>query len=137
MKSLISKNCVAIPVRKWNMSNTRYYKWTHRKLGKIRAPDGIQTHDPPWIYYRCSNPWAIGDSMVSKGEMWEFDSSCITQPQSQIATDSIAHNCIVQSHWSIIPVGSFVILHVKHENLVSKKVKITSIKSAQTWCYEG
>ena len=29
--------------------------------------------------------------MVSKGEMWVFDSSCITQPQSQISTDSIAH----------------------------------------------
>ena len=26
--------------------------------------------------------------MVGKGEMWIFDSSCITQPQSQIATDS-------------------------------------------------
>ena len=25
--------------------------------------------------------------MVSKGEMWVFDSSCITQPQNQIATD--------------------------------------------------
>ena len=25
--------------------------------------------------------------MVSKGEMWVFDSSCITQPQSQISTD--------------------------------------------------
>ena len=25
--------------------------------------------------------------MVSKGEMWVFDSSCITQPQSQITTD--------------------------------------------------
>ena len=29
---------------------------------KIRAPDGISTHDP-----------ATGDSMVSKGEMWVFD----------------------------------------------------------------
>ena len=29
--------------------------------------------------------------MVSKGEMWVFDSSCITQPQSQIETDSITH----------------------------------------------
>ena len=25
--------------------------------------------------------------MVSKVEMWVFDTSCITQPQSQIATD--------------------------------------------------
>ena len=33
--------------------------------------------------------------MVSKGEMWVFDSSCITQSQSQIETDSIAHNCTV------------------------------------------
>ena len=32
--------------------------------------------------------------MVSKGEMWVFDSSCITQPQSQISTDSIPHNCL-------------------------------------------
>ena len=29
--------------------------------------------------------------MVSKGKMWVFDSSRITQPQSQISTDSIAH----------------------------------------------
>ena len=27
--------------------------------------------------------------MVSMGEMWVFDSSCITQPQSQISTDSV------------------------------------------------
>ena len=33
--------------------------------------------------------------MVSEGEMWVFNSSCITQPQSQISTDSIAHNCYV------------------------------------------
>ena len=32
--------------------------------------------------------------MVSKGEMWVFDSSCIAQLRSQITTDSIAHNCI-------------------------------------------
>ena len=32
--------------------------------------------------------------MVSKGEMWVFNSSCITQLQNQITTDSIAHNCI-------------------------------------------
>ena len=38
-----------------------------------------------------------GDSMVSKGEMWVFDSSSITQLQSQITTDSIVHNCIAQS----------------------------------------
>ena len=33
--------------------------------------------------------------MVSKGEMWVFDSSCITQPQSQIATESKAQ---IESH---------------------------------------
>ena len=38
--------------------------------------------------------------MVSKGEMWEFDSSCITQPQSQIATDSKAHNFNVTARCS-------------------------------------
>ena len=27
--------------------------------------------------------------MLSKGEMWVFDSSCITQPQSQISTDAL------------------------------------------------
>ena len=35
--------------------------------------------------------------MASKGEMWVFASSCITQLQSQMTTDSIAHNCIAQS----------------------------------------
>ena len=33
--------------------------------------------------------------MKSKGEMWVFDSSCITKLQIQIMTDSIAHYCIV------------------------------------------
>ena len=33
---------------------------------------------------------------MSKGEMWVFDPSCITQLQSQITTDSIAQNCIAQ-----------------------------------------
>ena len=54
----------------------------------------------PCIYYGWSNHWASGDFMVRKGEMWVFESSCITQPQSQLATDSIAHNCIAQSHWN-------------------------------------
>ena len=30
----------------------------------------------------CSTHWATGDSVVSKGEMWVFDLSCITQLQS-------------------------------------------------------
>ena len=46
---------------------------------------------------RYSNRWATGDSVASKGEMWVFDSSCITQLQSQTATDSLADNCITQS----------------------------------------
>ena len=33
------------------------------------------------------------ETQVSKGEMWVFDWSCITQLQSQITTDNIAHNC--------------------------------------------
>ena len=49
----------------------------------------------------CSNHSATGDSVTSKGEMWVFDSSCITQLQSEITTDSIAHNCITQSPLSI------------------------------------
>ena len=44
--------------------------------------------------------------MVSKGEMWVFDSSCITQPQSQISTDS--SNPIWGSDFSEFPVGSIV-----------------------------
>ena len=35
----------------------------------------------------CSNHSATGDSMASKGEMWVFDSRCITQLHSQM-TDS-------------------------------------------------
>ena len=37
----------------------------------------------------CSNHQATGDSVVSKSEMWVFDSNCIVQLQSQIKTDSI------------------------------------------------
>ena len=29
--------------------------------------------------------------------MWAFESICITQPQSQVTIDGIAHNCIAQS----------------------------------------
>ena len=39
--------------------------------------------------------------MASKGEMWVFDSSCIMQLQSEITTDSIAYNWIMQSPLSI------------------------------------
>ena len=56
---------------------------THWKLGKIRAKMGFELttlHD----LVGSSNHWATGDSIVSKGEMWVFDSSCITQLQSQI-----------------------------------------------------
>ena len=31
-----------------NTLNVRYYNWTHWELGKIQAPDGIPTHNPPW-----------------------------------------------------------------------------------------
>lgn len=44
---------------------------------------------------------ATGGCMASDGEMWVFGSSCITQLQSEIRTDSIAHNCITQSPFSI------------------------------------
>ena len=59
--------------------------------------------------------------MASKGEMWVFDSSCITQLHSEITTDSIAHNCIRQSPLSMSktqispllvtesPVGEFIV----------------------------
>ena len=47
--------------------------------------------------FGCSNHWASRDSVVSKGEMWVFHSSCMTQLQSEITTESIAHNCITQS----------------------------------------
>ena len=33
---------------------------------KIRVPDGIWTHDPPWSS-RVLYHWATGDSVVSKG----------------------------------------------------------------------
>ena len=32
----------------------------------------------------CSNHWATGDSMVSKGVIWVFDWNCITQSHSQM-----------------------------------------------------
>ena len=51
--------------------------------------------------FGCSNHWATGDSVARKGKMWVFDSSCITQLQSEITTNSIARNCIRQSPLSI------------------------------------
>ena len=51
----------------------------------------------------CSNNWALYRRLrfMSKGEMWVFDLNCIAQLQSQVMTDSIAHNCIAQSPLSI------------------------------------
>ena len=51
--------------------------------------------------FGCSNHWATGNSVAKKGEMWVFDSICITQLQSEKTTDSLAHNCITQSSLSI------------------------------------
>ena len=39
--------------------------------------------------------------MVSKGEMWVFDSSCITQPQSQISTDEAVMSYAVSRYLTL------------------------------------
>ena len=44
----------------------------HVDSEKIRAPDGIWTHDPPWSS-RMFYPWATGDSVVSKGQIVGID----------------------------------------------------------------
>ena len=47
----------------------------------------------------CSNHWATGDSMVSKGEMCVFDWNRITRSHSQICHGAYElTNCITQSH---------------------------------------
>ena len=44
----------------------------HVDSEKIRAPDGIWTHDPPWSS-RMLYQWATGDSVVSKGQIVGID----------------------------------------------------------------
>ena len=46
--------------------------------------------------------------MMSKGEMWVFDSSCITQPQSTRSRKDVGSNPIWGSDFSEVPVGSIV-----------------------------
>ena len=52
--------------------------------------------------------------MASKGEMWVFDLSCITQLQSEITTDSIAHNCITWFSGLLTCLGRPIFILVPH-----------------------
>ena len=83
---------------KWNVNRT------HWELGKIRAPDGIRTHEPQWSsrMFQPLNYWKLYQWAWVKRAI---DSSCIPQLQSQITTDSIAHNCIAQSHKAYLRSG--------------------------------
>ena len=56
------------------ITTTWYYVNSRRHVdsGKIRAPDGIWTHDPPWSS-RMLYHWATGDSVVSKGQIVGID----------------------------------------------------------------
>ena len=56
------------------ITTTWYYvnSGKHVDSEKIRVPDGIWTHDPPWSS-RMFYHWATGDSVVSKGQIVGID----------------------------------------------------------------
>ena len=68
--------------------------------------------------------------MVSKGEMWAFDSNCITQLQSQMSTNSIAHNCITQLPLSIFEMRQPTTQVSEYENYIYF-VEIASIGNSE------
>ena len=54
---------------------------TQGELGeKIRAPDGIWTHAPPWY------SWMLQDSMLNKGQFLGLDWIRIARLHSQVMT---------------------------------------------------
>ena len=55
----------------------------HVDSEKIRAPDGIWTHDPPWSS-RMLYHWATGDSVVSKGQIVGIDWNRIARLHSHV-----------------------------------------------------
>lgn len=88
----------------WNMSWSVFCKWNDVTIESTGNAEKSQMEFEAIALSDlggCSNRWGVGDSMVNNGVMWVFDSSCITQLQIYITTDSIAGNCMVQSHWSI------------------------------------
>ena len=87
------------------MSNSRILNEVSTQK-KMRIPDGIWKttfHDPAG----CSNHWAIGNSMVSKGEMCFSELNCITWSHSQILAyffclSSINHVCCEKCLWDCL-----------------------------------
>ena len=63
----------------WYYVNSR----RNRDSEKIRVPDGIWTHDPPWSS-RMLYHWATGDSVVSKGQIVGIDWKRITRLHSHV-----------------------------------------------------
>ena len=63
----------------WYYVNSR----RHVDLEKIRVPDGILTHDPPWSS-RMLYLWATGDSVVSKGQVVGIDWNRIARLHSHV-----------------------------------------------------
>ena len=92
-----------------------------------------------------SNHWASEDCVVSKGKMWVFESSCITQLQSEITPDSMyiilnfAHLGYLYKHqWntksgSLLSNARFIMQPQRllssrscEDNILSSRVKISS-----------
>ena len=70
---------------KWQITTTWNYVNSRRHVDseKIRAPDGIWTHDPPWSS-RMLYHWATGDSVVSKGQIVGIDWNRIARLHSHV-----------------------------------------------------
>ena len=68
------------------ITSTRYYVNSRRHVDseKIRVPDGIWTHDPPWSS-RMFYHWATGDSVVSKGQIVGIDWNPIARLQGHVS----------------------------------------------------
>ena len=67
------------------ITTTWYYVNSRKHIDseKIRVPDGIWTHDPPWSS-RMLYHWATGDSVVSKGQIAGIDWNRIARLHSHV-----------------------------------------------------
>ena len=78
--------CIFAPTKtNKEVRTTWYYVNARRNVDseKIRVPDGIWTHNPPWssgmLYY-----WATGDSVVSKDQIVGIDWKRIVRLHSHV-----------------------------------------------------
>ena len=78
--------CLTIMIMQQQITTTTWYYINYRRYvdsERIRVPNGIWTHDPSWSS-RMLYHWAIGDSVVSKGQIVGIDWNRIARRHSHV-----------------------------------------------------